>query len=50
MITLIGTGHVFNLSAALNRVFDEKKPDVICVELDQQRLHALILKKNVPVF
>lgn len=49
MITLIGTGHVFNLSAALNSIFDEKKPDVICVELDQQRLHALVLKKNDPV-
>jgi pheromone shutdown-related protein TraB len=49
MITLIGTGHVFNLSAALNKIFDKKKPDVICVELDQQRFNALILKKNDPV-
>jgi pheromone shutdown protein TraB len=48
MITLIGTGHVFNLSSALNSIFDEKNPDVICVELDQQRLNALILKKNNP--
>lgn len=49
MITLIGTGHVFNLSAALNNLFDDKKPDVICVELDQQRLNALIIKKNDPI-
>jgi len=48
MIILIGTGHVFNLSSALINIFDEKKPDVICVELDQQRLNALILKKNDP--
>jgi pheromone shutdown protein TraB len=48
MITLIGTGHVFNLSSALNNIFNEKKPDVICVELDKQRLNALMLKKNDP--
>jgi pheromone shutdown protein TraB len=48
MITLIGTGHVFNLKDALIDIFDEKKPDVICVELDKQRLNALILKKNNP--
>ena len=46
MITLIGTGHVFNLSSALKNVFNEKNPDVICVELDQQRLRALMIKKK----
>ena len=60
MITLIGTGHVFNLSQALISVFDEKQPEIICVELDKQRFQALMLKqadpekykemeKNVPV-
>ena len=48
MITLIGTGHVFDLSSALINIFDEKNPEVICVELDQQRLNALILKKRDP--
>jgi len=48
MITLIGTGHVFNLSSALIDIFDEKNPDVICVELDPQRLNALMLKKKDP--
>ena len=48
MITLIGTGHVFNLSSALIDIFDEKNPNVICVELDQQRLNALLLKKTDP--
>ena len=48
MITLIGTGHVFNLKDALIDIFDEKLPDVICVELDRQRLNALILKKTDP--
>jgi pheromone shutdown-related protein TraB len=49
MITLIGTGHVFNLSSALIDIFNEKNPNVICVELDQQRLNALMLKKTDPV-
>jgi len=44
MITLIGTGHVFDLSSALIENLDEKKPDVICVELDNQRYNALIMK------
>ena len=48
MITLIGTGHVFDLSSALLAVFDEKKPDVICVELDRRRYNALLMKRNHP--
>ena len=48
MITLIGTGHVFDLSSALIDIFDEKQPDVVCVELDQQRCNALMMKRNHP--
>ena len=48
MITLIGTGHVFNLSQALIQIFDEKNPDIICVELDRQRYKALIMKQLDP--
>ena len=48
MITLIGTGHVFNLSQALLNIFDEKQPDILCVELDKQRFNALMMKKNNP--
>ncbi len=48
MIILIGTGHVFNLSQQLLQIFDEKKPDIICVELDKQRYHALLAKKTNP--
>jgi len=48
MITLIGTGHVFDLSSALIENLDEKKPDVICVELDKQRYNALIMKHTSP--
>jgi len=48
MITLIGTGHVFDLSSALLRIFDEKNPDVMCVELDKQRYNALMIKLSNP--
>ena len=48
MITIIGTGHVFNLSQALLNIFDEKQPDVICIELDKQRYNALMLKQADP--
>ena len=48
MITLIGTGHVFDLSSALIENLDEKQPDVICVELDGQRYNALIMKHTSP--
>ena len=60
MITLIGTGHVFNLAQPLLNIFDEKQPNIICIELDQQRYNAMMMKqadlkayknaqKNVPI-
>jgi len=48
MITLIGTGHVFDLSSAVTQVLDEKNPDVVCVELDKQRYNALQMKVSNP--
>lgn len=48
MITLIGTGHVFDLTQPLIHIFDEKQPDVLCVELDKQRYQALMIKKTDP--
>jgi len=48
MITLIGTGHVFDLSLALLAIFDEKQPEVICVELDKQRYNALMMRRAHP--
>ncbi|UCD13701.1 MAG: TraB/GumN family protein [Thermoplasmatales archaeon] len=48
MIFLIGTGHVFDLSSSLLRIFDEKNPDVVCVELDKQRFNAIMMKRNSP--
>lgn len=48
MIILIGTGHVFDLTNALYTIFDEKHPDVLCIELDPQRFHALINRQKEP--
>lgn len=48
MITLIGTGHIFNLSQVLLKIFEEKQPDILCVELDEQRYNALMFKQNDP--
>lgn len=48
MITLIGTGHVFDLSNSIISIFDEKNPDLICVELDKQRYNAIMIKQNNP--
>lgn len=48
MITLIGTGHVFNLANALLSIFDTINPDIVCVELDQQRYQAMILRQTQP--
>ena len=48
MITLIGTGHVFNLSQALLNIFDEKQPELMCIELDKQRYDSLMLKQTDP--
>jgi len=48
MIILIGTGHVFDLSSALLKIFDDKQPDILCVELDKQRYKALMLKHTNP--
>jgi len=48
MITIIGTGHVFNLSQALLNIFDQRQPDILCVELDKQRYNALMVKQTDP--
>jgi pheromone shutdown protein TraB len=48
MITLIGTGHIFDLSAVLLSIFDEKEPEVIGVELDPQRYQAILLRNTDP--
>jgi pheromone shutdown-related protein TraB len=40
---LVGTSHIAKASIErINAVFDSFKPDIICVELDRKRLHALL--------
>jgi pheromone shutdown-related protein TraB len=48
MITLIGTGHVFDLSKQITEIFNQKQPDILCVELDNQRYQGLMLKQTNP--
>jgi len=48
MITLIGTGHVFDLTQQLLQIFDETQPGVLCIELDKQRYQALMIKQTDP--
>jgi len=37
---------VFNLTEPLHQVFDSEHPDLICVELDQQRYQALVMRQQ----
>lgn len=46
VITLIGTGHVFDLRKRLQREVLSRAPDVVCLELDPGRLHALLTKQQ----
>ena len=42
MITIIGVGHVFQLSENIRSVIRERRPEVVCIELDQARYRALM--------
>jgi len=48
MITLIGTGHVFDLSQSILKTFNERQPEIVCVELDKQRYKAMLLRNSDP--
>lgn len=48
MITIIGTGHVFDLKQQILQIFDQKQPDLLCVELDKQRYNGLMLREKDP--
>lgn len=41
MITLLGVGHVFDISDKVEAVIFDRQPSIVCVELDEQRLYAL---------
>ncbi len=46
MIILVGTGHVFSLSSQIERIIYEKNPDIVCVELDENRYRALLVRRE----
>jgi len=41
VITLVGVGHVFDLSSAIQRAIQDRRPAVVGVELDPARFEAL---------
>ena len=46
-LIIIGTAHISKQSAELvEEVITAEKPDIVCVELDKQRLEALSNKKR----
>lgn len=45
-LTLIGTGHVFNIGDTVKFLVRHSWPDAVCVELDELRYHALIGDKE----
>lgn len=46
MITIIGVAHVFDISREVEKIIADRKPDVVCVELDYARY--LALKNQLP--
>ncbi len=46
MITLVGVGHVFAISDEVKRLVLERRPDVVCVELDASRFNALMQRRS----
>jgi pheromone shutdown protein TraB len=46
MITLIGVGHVFAISENVKEIIRSKRPEVVCLELDQARYNALVQKEH----
>jgi pheromone shutdown protein TraB len=46
MITLIGVGHIFDIKQKVKSIIIEKKPDAVCLELDNARYNALLAKNR----
>ncbi|WP_019178260.1 TraB/GumN family protein [Methanomassiliicoccus luminyensis] len=42
MIVILGVGHVFDIASEVRRIIEEERPDVVGVELDPARYHALL--------
>lgn len=41
-VTLVGVGHVFDISSQVEGIITRMKPDVVALELDRNRLQALL--------
>lgn len=46
MLTLIGVGHVFNIGEAVKKIIFDQRPGAVCLELDDDRLTALITRRR----
>jgi len=42
MITLVGVGHVFDLKDQIRRIILDRRPGVVCIELDRGRFEAML--------
>jgi pheromone shutdown protein TraB len=47
MITIIGVGHVFQISEQVREIIIGETPAVVCVELDPRRYRSLVQKEGV---
>ncbi len=45
-VTLIGTGHVFDIQATIMSAIEAIRPDIVFVELDRGRLQALLYRRQ----
>jgi pheromone shutdown protein TraB len=48
MITLLGVGHVFDIGGRVKEVIHDRRPDVVCIELDDYRYYAMTHKQEQP--
>lgn len=46
MITIVGTGHIFDLSDRIHRVVQQYGPDLVAVELDRKRQAVLQMERR----
>jgi pheromone shutdown protein TraB len=46
MITLLGVGHVFDIGGRVREIIRDRRPDVVCIELDDYRYYALTHKQE----
>jgi len=46
VITIVGTGHVFDLSHRITHLAHQRNPDLVAVELDRKRLNFLEMERR----